>query len=170
MKDTAAKRAWEKKVISNMIAIYCDGQHGRLKNEKCQLCPDCAELAAYAHTRSDNCPMIETKAFCANCTVHCYKPSMRQKIREVMRYAGPRMMLHHPARSDNCPMIETKAFCANCTVHCYKPSMRQKIREVMRYAGPRMMLHHPVDALRHLVWNTREKRQIAKKAKKGQGA
>ncbi len=123
MKDTAAKRAWEKKVISNMIAIYCDGQHGRLKNEKCQLCPDCAELAAYAHTRSDNCPMIETKAFCANCTVHCYKPSMRQKIREVMRYAGPRMMLHHP-----------------------------------------------VDALRHLVWNTREKRQIAKKAKKGQGA
>ena len=28
--------------------------------------------------------------------MHCYKPDMRQKVRQVMRYAGPRMMLRHP--------------------------------------------------------------------------
>lgn len=28
--------------------------------------------------------------------VHCYKPAMREKIREVMRFSGPRMMLYHP--------------------------------------------------------------------------
>ena len=39
---------------------------------------------------------MEMKTFCANCRVHCYKPEMRGKIREVMRYSGPRMMLHHP--------------------------------------------------------------------------
>lgn len=28
--------------------------------------------------------------------VHCYKPEMREKIREVMRFSGPRMIFHHP--------------------------------------------------------------------------
>jgi len=28
--------------------------------------------------------------------VHCYKAEMRDKIQTVMRYAGPRMMKHHP--------------------------------------------------------------------------
>ena len=42
--------------------------------------------------------------------------------------------------------------------------MLENISQVMRYAGPRMIWHHPVDACRHLVWTTREKRQLAKKA------
>lgn len=42
-------------------------------------------------------PFMETKTFCSNCKVHCYKPEMREKIREVMRYSGPRMIFHHPA-------------------------------------------------------------------------
>jgi len=28
--------------------------------------------------------------------VHCYKPAMRENIRAVMRYSGPRMISHHP--------------------------------------------------------------------------
>jgi hypothetical protein len=28
--------------------------------------------------------------------VHCYIPTMREKIRVVMRYAGPRMAHRHP--------------------------------------------------------------------------
>lgn len=39
---------------------------------------------------------METKTFCSNCRVHCYRPDMRAEIREVMRFSGPRMMLHHP--------------------------------------------------------------------------
>ncbi|MEG0375126.1 MAG: nitrous oxide-stimulated promoter family protein, partial [Raoultibacter sp.] len=27
---------------------------------------------------------------------HCYKPEEREKIRAVMRHAGPRMMTKHP--------------------------------------------------------------------------
>lgn len=46
--------------------------------------------------RSDTCPFMETKTFCSNCKVHCYKPDMREKIRAVMRFSGPRMMLYHP--------------------------------------------------------------------------
>ena len=39
---------------------------------------------------------METKTFCSNCKVHCYKPEMRARIQEVMRYAGPRMIFYHP--------------------------------------------------------------------------
>ena len=39
---------------------------------------------------------METKTFCSNCRVHCYRPDMRERIREVMRFSGPRMMLYHP--------------------------------------------------------------------------
>ena len=29
-------------------------------------------------------------------SVHCYQPQMREQIRQVMRYSGPRMLLYHP--------------------------------------------------------------------------
>ena len=91
MKSIETKREREKAVVSEMIALYChENHHGK------SLCPDCAALAEYACLRSDKCPFMETKTFCSNCTVHCYKPEMRQKIRAVMRYSGPRMLLHHP--------------------------------------------------------------------------
>ena len=86
-----AKRAREKETVSLMIRLYCRKKHGGKT-----LCPDCAALDAYARQRSDKCPFMETKTFCSNCKVHCYKNDMREKIREVMRFSGPRMIFHHP--------------------------------------------------------------------------
>ena len=60
------------------------------------LCPDCAALEAYACQRSDHCPFIRTKTFCSQCKVHCYHPEMRERIRQVMRFSGPRMLWVHP--------------------------------------------------------------------------
>lgn len=60
------------------------------------LCPDCAELLAYAQTRIEHCPHFESKTFCSACPMHCYKPEMREKIREVMRWSGPRMLRYEP--------------------------------------------------------------------------
>ena len=91
-KSAESKREREKQMVSQMIALYCRKQH----HTKGGLCPDCAELDAYAQARSDKCPFMETKTFCSNCTVHCYKPDMREKIRLVMRFSGPRMLFHHP--------------------------------------------------------------------------
>lgn len=39
---------------------------------------------------------IETKTFCSNCKIHCYKADMREKIRQVMKFSGPRMLFYHP--------------------------------------------------------------------------
>ena len=75
-----------------MIAFYCKKKHGG----KHTLCVACSDLDTYAKQRSDKCPYMETKTFCSNCKVHCYKLAMREKIREVMRFSGPRMLLSHP--------------------------------------------------------------------------
>ena len=98
------KRQREKEAVSLMIALYCHGLHGTKRGT---LCPECAALDEYAQSRSDRCPFMATKTFCANCRVHCYKPEMRAKIREVMRYSGPRMMLHHPVMAVR-HVIETR--------------------------------------------------------------
>lgn len=92
MKTTADKREREKLVVSQMIALYCKKNH----HSRERLCPECAALEQYARTRSDKCPFMETKTFCSNCAVHCYKPEMREKIRQVMRFSGPRMLFYHP--------------------------------------------------------------------------
>lgn len=91
-KDLLTKREREKKTVSEMISLYCKKQH---KSKK-RLCPECTALNDYARLRSDKCPFMETKTFCSNCKVHCYKPEMREKIREVMRFSGPRMIFTHP--------------------------------------------------------------------------
>ena len=57
----------------------------------------CAALPGNASQRRDRCPHGDNKPFCSNCPIHCYKPEMRQQMRAVMRYAGPRMLLSHPA-------------------------------------------------------------------------
>lgn len=89
--DVESKRQREKEVVSLMIGLYCRKKHGGKT-----LCDACAALDAYAKNRSDHCPFMESKTFCSNCKVHCYKPEMRQKIREVMAFSGPRMIFYHP--------------------------------------------------------------------------
>ena len=82
----------EKRTIRAMIGMYCRAHHAPADF----LCPECAELLDYAVARTDRCRFGTDKPTCANCPVHCYKPAMRERVRTVMRYAGPRMLLRHP--------------------------------------------------------------------------
>ena len=74
-----------------MIALYC-----RHKEGNGTLCPHCKALLEYAHARLSHCRYGEGKPTCKQCPVHCYSPRMREQIRTVMRYAGPRMLFYHP--------------------------------------------------------------------------
>jgi hypothetical protein len=82
----------EKKTIEAMVHIYCKNHH----EGKTELCPECSELLEYAKMRLDKCPFQEKKTTCGKCLIHCYQPQMREKVKKVMRYSGPRMLLHHP--------------------------------------------------------------------------
>lgn len=82
----------EKRTIEAMVKIYCNAKH----ETHGELCPECAEFLAYARMRLDKCPFQENKSTCGKCLVHCYRSDMREKVKHIMRYSGPRMLLHHP--------------------------------------------------------------------------
>lgn len=85
MLSNNARITRENNTIKAMANIYCHGQH---ENEGA-LCRECSELLDYAQGRLEKCPFRNSKPTCAKCPVHCYGSGMREKIRAVMRYAGP---------------------------------------------------------------------------------
>jgi len=88
----------EEKTIATMVGMYCRDHHGTAGQPDVAggLCEECSALLEYARSRLERCPYGLDKPTCAKCTTHCYKPTMREQVRAVMRYAGPRMMTEHP--------------------------------------------------------------------------
>jgi hypothetical protein len=82
----------ERLTVEAMIRLACRLRHGGGKD----LCSPCRELLDYASLRLDRCPFQADKPTCAQCPVHCYVPARREQIREIMAFAGPRMLLYHP--------------------------------------------------------------------------
>lgn len=82
----------EQRTVEAMIGIFCRDLH----RPRFGLCQECRSLRAYAEERLARCPFGASKPTCANCTVHCYHGEMRERVRSVMRYAGPRMLFRHP--------------------------------------------------------------------------
>lgn len=89
----SARRAREFRTIVAMLRIYCHAHHA---SQGPALCPECAELHDYAQRRLERCVFGDAKPTCAKCTVHCYKPVMRERVRQVMMWAGPRMLWRYP--------------------------------------------------------------------------
>jgi hypothetical protein len=82
----------EQATIASMTRLFCKAKHGTQKD----LCPDCQELLDYAQERVARCLFLPDKPVCARCPVHCYQAPYRERVREVMRYAGPRLMFKEP--------------------------------------------------------------------------
>ena len=82
----------EKETIKVMIIMYCNYHHGK----KSDLCEDCQQIYAYALQKIDKCVFGYQKPVCNKCTIHCYAKEKREKVKEIMRFSGPRMMFRHP--------------------------------------------------------------------------
>jgi hypothetical protein len=94
-RDSGRRIERELKTIRMMIGMHCRDHHGGVR----ELCERCGALWSYAQQRVELCPFRADKPTCLKCPVHCYKPDLREEIRGVMRYAGPRMALRHPILS-----------------------------------------------------------------------
>ena len=81
----------EKETVSLMIRLYC-----KHKEKNSELCTSCAELETYAHRRLSLCKYGNNKTACKNCPTHCYRKDMQEKIRQVMIFSGPRMLIYSP--------------------------------------------------------------------------
>ena len=73
-----------------MIEMFCRRFHHN------KPCGDCNELLEYVTLKIGQCPYAANKPACSDCRIHCYRKDMRSRIREVMRYSGPRMIYGHP--------------------------------------------------------------------------
>jgi hypothetical protein len=82
----------ERYTIQLMMEIYCQKHHQPTN----KMCDKCQGLFTYAMQRIDKCPFQIDKPTCAKCPIHCYKPEMRERVHQVMRYVGPRMIIYHP--------------------------------------------------------------------------
>ncbi len=76
-------------ILKQFVHIYCRGKH---KTPRGELCADCQDLLTYALKRLERCPQ-DPKPACKHCEVHCYKPIYREKVRQVMRYSGKRLIV-----------------------------------------------------------------------------
>ena len=100
--------AADTKLLGDFTGIYCRGVHADAKRTALvsegvdlgvygrkvpHVCDECAELLRYAEKRRAYCPK-DPKPFCSVCDTHCYAAAQRERMRDVMRYAGPRSMFH----------------------------------------------------------------------------
>ncbi|MBP8598372.1 MAG: nitrous oxide-stimulated promoter family protein [Selenomonas sp.] len=93
--DIEKKRQREQATVRQIVRIYCRGHH-HVVGPGGQLCPDCEAIAAYAASRIAGCPRMAVKTFCSVCPIHCYARPQQEQVLRIMRYGGPRMLLHHP--------------------------------------------------------------------------
>ena len=82
----------ENEIVQIMISMYCRRKHGNTGS----ICSECKALLVYSWKRIDACPHKGHRTTCAACKTHCYRPEMREKVRAVMRFSGPRMIFLHP--------------------------------------------------------------------------
>lgn len=94
------------RVLALFASVYCRARHGGPRRplqfgepaagapdlDRYPLCPECREFLGYAISRRLHCP-LEPKPVCKHCPIHCYRPGHRQKVREIMRFSGRRLIL-----------------------------------------------------------------------------
>ena len=93
------------KILALFTSVYCQEHHTEpnaplqvteralqtLPLLRYPVCHDCADFLAYAFERRLRCP-LEDKPACKHCPVHCYKPGHRERVREIMRFSGKRLI------------------------------------------------------------------------------
>jgi hypothetical protein len=90
------------RLIGKFVEVYCVGEHCGAERSPValpadmgerNLCPECADFLHYAITKRLKCPLESEKPSCKHCRIHCYDRPRREKVREIMSYAGRRLML-----------------------------------------------------------------------------
>jgi len=95
------------KTLVKFVRVYCRHRHpaepkqpvtlkthdvAALAGKPIELCAECRRLLAHALVKRSRCP-LEPKPACKHCPEHCYQPTYRKQIREVMKYSGRRLVL-----------------------------------------------------------------------------
>ncbi len=89
------------RLIGKFVEVYCAGKHRTAPRSPVPLaglgertvCAECAAFLEYAILKRLKCPLEAEKPTCKHCRIHCYDKLRREKVREIMAYAGRTLML-----------------------------------------------------------------------------
>lgn len=102
-----AALARDLRTLAWFIRIYCENKHPdaprapmglkdfdlkKIGAGDLSICGSCSKLLAHAFVKRAHCP-FHPKPACKHCQSHCYQPSYRSQIREVMRFSGRKLVL-----------------------------------------------------------------------------
>ena len=85
----------DEETLYAMGRIFCRAHHAQAPKNDRGVCEQCDETVRYSLERTAKCPH-QHKGNCKDCSIHCHKPEMRARIREIMAYGAPRMTYQHP--------------------------------------------------------------------------
>ena len=103
--DKTSKIIKDAEVLAEFINIYCSDRHESaekgpswravpweyISSSAISFCAECRKLLLHAVSKRAICP-YDPKPSCKKCETHCYAPGYRDRIREVMRYSGMRLI------------------------------------------------------------------------------
>ncbi len=93
------------RTLIRFVEIFCHDHHchdsalpvvtkvvdiTELAGHPIELCSDCRKLLAHALVKRFTCPM-DPKPACKHCPNHCYHPTYRHRIQQVMKYSGRKL-------------------------------------------------------------------------------
>lgn len=90
------RRRLDEKTLYAMQLIYCSAKHAKDAGED-GLCDPCRDLLKYSLERTKNCSYKAQGRLCSACEIHCFENEQRARIRQVMRFSGPRLIFRKPA-------------------------------------------------------------------------
>lgn len=76
-------------------SIYCRAHHADRPKNSAGMCAECSATISFTHDRAANCPNNH-QGNCQDCAIKCNRGNQQQRIRAIMAYAAPRMMVRHP--------------------------------------------------------------------------
>lgn len=92
MKDNKTEK--DRATLEAMGRIFCKAHHAGPKDAS-GLCASCRETVDATLARTEACPYGH-RGNCQDCDIRCQRGDARERIREIMRYAAPRMAARHP--------------------------------------------------------------------------
>lgn len=91
-------------VLGRFVALYCRDKHAERPKARFSykgiddrtwrgivLCEECERLLTHGTAKRLLCP-FDPKPMCKKCEEHCYGPGYRERVREIMRYSGAKMI------------------------------------------------------------------------------
>ena len=102
--DLTEREIKDLRILALFTSVYCQGHHNcervplaALPEQLAVLnrypcCQECLDFLSYAIERRLQCPITENPN-CKHCQIHCYHAGHRDRVRQIMRYSGKKLIM-----------------------------------------------------------------------------